>query len=435
MKRLVFICFLLIFFFIPARAMAGGELQKMIDAADDYETILLENKVYEGNIVIGKPLIVTGAEETVIRGDGTGNVVTIESPDVHLEQLQIENSSFARGDGEEYSGIKVNTDGNSFRKLIITDSYHGIYLSQAHENIIDQVEIHGQMDQETIAGQGNGIQVYYSERNTLTDNYIEGTRDGMYFEYAHQNTISGNEISHTRYGLHYMYSDDNRFQDNSFTFNIGGAAVMHSSRNEFTGNKFSMNQSSRSFGFMLQASSENHLEGNQFIRNKRGLLVEQARGNYIYNNEFSQNDIGVEMWASSSQQIFTENKFYKNRSPVVQVGGESESSWNEAGRGNDWGSDFPLADLDQNGTGDFSVAYQSSLHQLLEENELSYLLLNSPSIAVYEKMNQWMNNQRTMFQDDFPLQNREVLPVMKYSALILVISGALFGVQRRRRSA
>lgn len=435
MKRLLFICFLLIFFFIQTRVMADGELQEMIDAADDYETILLENKVYEGNIVIEKPLIVTGAEETVIRGDGTGNVITIESPDVHLEQLQIENSSFARGDGEEYSGIKVNTDGNSFRKLVIKDSYHGVYLSQAHENIIAQVEIHGQKDQETIAGQGNGIQVYYSARNTLTDNYIEGTRDGMYFEYAHQNTISGNEISHTRYGLHYMYSDDNSFQGNSFTFNIGGAAVMHSSRNDFTENKFSMNQSSRSFGFMLQASSENNLENNQFIRNKRGLLVEQARGNYIYNNEFSQNDIGVEMWASSSQQTFTENKFYKNRSPVVQVGGDSDNSWNEGGRGNDWGSDFPLADLDQNGTGDFSVVYQSSLHQLLEENELSYLLLNSPSIVVYEKMNQWMNNQRTMFQDDFPLQNREVLPVMKYSALILVISGALLGVQRRRRSA
>lgn len=433
MKLITSIIFMTLMLFFPKAIEAGGELQDMIDTTPPHGIIELPNGVYEGNLIIDKPITIIGSDATIIRGDGTGNVITINTEKVHLENLQIENSSFARGGGEEYSGIKVNEGRNTFKNLQISQSYHGIYLSQAHENVIEHVTIFGQKEKDTVAGQGNGIQVYYSNHNTITGNVINGTRDGIYFEYAYFNTLTDNEISHTRYGLHYMYSEDNVFHNNSFSFNIGGAAVMGSRRNEFTNNRFSMNQSSRSFGLLLQASSGNVLEGNNFSNNKRGLLIEQSYQNKIFANTFMHNDIGMELWASSSEQTFTENQFYKNLSPVIQVGGHSENNWNVDGRGNDWGETFPLLDLNQSGIGDFPVTYFSSLHQLVENNELAYLMINSPSIIVYEKMNQWLNNQRAMFQDDFPLQTRNSLPVLNYLIVIMIIGGTAFGVHRSRR--
>ncbi|MDQ0253295.1 nitrous oxidase accessory protein [Evansella vedderi] len=435
MKKGLLVVFMMLLLFFPKNIEAGGELQGIIDQTPPHGIVELSKKVYEGNITIDKPITIIGVDSTVIRGDGTGNVITINTEEVHLENLQIENSSFDRGSGEEYSGIKVNEGRNTLRNLHISQAYHGIYLSQAHGNVIEQVTIFGQKGKETVAGQGNGIQVYYSNDNEITSNYIEGTRDGIYFEYANKNTLTNNEISHTRYGLHYMYSEDNVFRGNTFAFNIGGAAVMGSRRNEFTNNDFSMNQSSRSFGLLLQASSDNVVIGNHFSNNKRGLLVEQSHHNNISENAFIQNNIGIEIWASSTEQTLTENQFYKNQSPVIQVGGHSENHWSVNGRGNDWGNSFPLLDLNQDGIGDFPVSYYSSLHQLIENNELTYFMINSPSIVVYEKMNQWMNNQRAMFQDDFPLQTRTSLPLMPYSIALVIVGGFVIGIYKRRREA
>ena len=44
--------------------------------------------------------------------------------------------------------------------------FHGIYLSQAHNNKIPYVDIKG-MGKGEIAAQGNGIHVYYANDNPL----------------------------------------------------------------------------------------------------------------------------------------------------------------------------------------------------------------------------------------------------------------------------
>ncbi|UCZ54050.1 nitrous oxide reductase family maturation protein NosD [Bacillus shivajii] len=429
---LTFGAFLFIFLF-PHQVGAEGDLQQLINEVGVNDVLQLEDRTYEGNIAIDKPITIKGSEGTVIRGNETGNVIMINADHVNLEQLQIENSSFSRNDEEEYSGVKVYSNDNVMKNLTIIDAYHGIYLSQSHRNTIENVTIYGQKDQDSVGAQGNGIQVYYSHENILKGNRIESTRDGIYFEYADENQIYENAIRHTRYGLHYMYSNKNIFKQNIFTFNIGGAAVMHSSENVFLENTFSMNQSSRSFGFLLQTSSDNLIEGNHFLQNKRGLLIEHSQNNLILNNEFSQNDIGIELWASARDQVFSENSFHKNKLPVIRAGGHSENEWSKGGRGNNWGSDFPLLDLYQTGVGDFAVTYDSSLHELVEENEFVYLFMHSPSIVIYEKLNQWTNNQETMFQDDFPLQqNRRGISFVPISIAFLLVSGMIFVRQKRR---
>jgi len=81
------------------------------------------------------------------------------------------------------------------------------------------------------------------------------------------------------------------------------------------------------------------------------------------------------------------NEISENRLPAITLGGTGTNSWSKDNKGNNWGSTFPLLDLDQDGIGDHPATYQSSLYELIEDQELTYLFLKSPAIVGYEKIN------------------------------------------------
>jgi nitrous oxide reductase family maturation protein NosD len=405
MKKLLLFLFIFSITFVlyPEKNSAAENLQAMIDSLEEGAVLKLEDKTYKGNIVINKPITIIGKAKTVIKGDGTGNVISIKAPNVTIKKLTVTNSSMNRNSAEEYAGIKIHSNTNVVEHIKIKDSFHGIYLSQAHDNKISSVEIKG-MGKGEIAGQGNGIHVYYSNNNLLSHNTIEGTRDGMFFDYANNNESYENNISDTRYGLHYMYSDENIFKNNTFTMNTGGAAVMNSNRLLLEDNHFIVNYGNQSFGLLLLQANDNLIKNNTFYMNQRGIYIDQATRNSIQGNKISQNQIGIELWASSNEQIFTENLITENTIPAVTIGGSGENNfWSHEDKGNDWGNSFPLTDLNQNGIGDFPITYRSSLYQLLEDQELSYLFLKSPALGIYEKMNAALVDEKVMFNDPHPL--------------------------------
>jgi len=419
MKKLLLFLFIFSITFVlhPEKNSAAENLQAMIDSLEEGAVLKLENKTYEGNIVISKTVTIIGSAKTVIKGDGNGNVISIKAPNVNLKKLTVTNSSMDRNSPEEYAGIKIHTNGNVVEHIKITNSFHGIYLSQAHNNTINHVQIKG-MGKGEIAAQGNGIHVYYSNDNNLSHNTIEGTRDGMFFDYANNNESYENNISGTRYGLHYMYSDENIFKNNTFTMNTGGAAVMNSNSLLLEGNRFIVNYGNQSFGLLLLQANDNLIKNNTFYMNQRGIYIDQATRNSIEGNKISQNQIGIELWASSNEQIFTENLITENTIPAVTIGGSGENNfWSHEGKGNDWGASFPLTDLNQNGIGDFPITYQSSLYQLLEDQELSYLFLKSPALGIYEKMNAALADEKVMFTDPHPLA-----PAKGNTNLLLIVA-------------
>ncbi|QCJ44942.1 nitrous oxide reductase family maturation protein NosD [Bacillus sp. S3] len=405
MKKLTLLIFLFSLFILvkPEKYMAAESLQALIDSMKEGAVLQLENKTYEGNIVIHKPLTMIGSEKTVIKGDGTGNVISVKAPNVKLSKLTVTHGSMNRNSAEEYAAIKIYTNNNTVEHIRIRHSFHGIYLSQAHHNKIRYNDIKG-LGKGEIAAQGNGLHIYYANDNLLEHNTIDGTRDGMFFDYANNNHSYENNISNTRYGLHYMYSDENIFKRNIFTMNQGGAAIMNSNQLKLEDNQFIVNYGNQSFGLLLLQANDNYIAHNTFYMNQRGLYIDQATRNTIKGNRMIQNQIGIELWASSNDQSFTMNKLSENTIPAVTLGGQGErNTWSKNGKGNDWGGAFPLTDLNQDGIGDFPVIYHSSLHQLIEEQELTSFFLKSPAITIYEKINATLNNDEIMFKDPHPL--------------------------------
>ncbi|WML41717.1 nitrous oxide reductase family maturation protein NosD [Neobacillus sp. OS1-2] len=426
MKKLTLLSliFSLLILIKPEKMMAAENLQAMIDSMKEGAVIKLENKTYEGNIVITKPLTIIGSDKTVIKGDGSGNVISVKAPNVKLNKLTVTYSSMNRNSSEEYAAIKIYTNNNTIEHIRIRHSFHGIYLSQAHKNIIRYNDIKG-LGKGEIAAQGNGIHVFYANDNLLSHNTVEGTRDGMFFDYANRNKSYDNNITNTRYGLHYMYSDKNIFKRNVFTMNTGGAAVMNSNHLKLENNQFIINYGNQSFGLLLLQANDNYIANNTFYMNQRGLYIDQATRNTIKDNRIVQNQIGVELWASSNDQTFTLNKISENTIPAVTLGGKGErNAWSQHGMGNDWGASFPLTDLNQNGIGDFPVTYHSSLHQLIEDQELTSLFLKSPAITIYEKINATLTNDEVMFNDPHPLAAAK----KRHTGILLVVLGLIAGL-------
>lgn len=420
---------------LPTHHFAEGKtLQELIDETPSNGTLLLQDKTYKGNVVITKPITIKGSGKSHIKGDGKGNVITIKEPGhgVQLVNLRISHGSLSRNSLEEYSAVKVLSDRNVFRDLTISDSFHGIYLSGAHENDISGVHVTG-VDEGEIGGQGNGIQIIRSHRNQLSDSAIKNSRDGIYFYYANDNVVKNTKVSHTRYGLHYMYSNDNHFYNNTFSLNTGGAAIMESKGIELIGNEFSYHQGTRAFGLMIQASNNNKIKDNRFFYNQRGIYFDLSQHNDIISNDFHQNQIGVELWASSSNQIFSLNRFNNNTIPVITVGGRSNNEWSMDRKGNEWGNSIPLLDLNRDEIGDFPVQYKSSLAKLIEDQELVYFFLKSPAILIYEKINQFLHKQEIVFEDPYPLMGDRQTNI-GFTGLLLIPFIFLCGtyVQRRR---
>src|SRR5690625_6063292 len=72
---------------VPTSYAETNTLQELIDQVPKGGEIKLEAETYEGNIVIKKPLKIIGQKGTMIKGDGTDNVIEIRSEE-HTSELQ-----------------------------------------------------------------------------------------------------------------------------------------------------------------------------------------------------------------------------------------------------------------------------------------------------------------------------------------------------------
>ncbi|AXH98281.1 nitrous oxide reductase family maturation protein NosD [Sporosarcina sp. PTS2304] len=415
----------IVFSLLLGLPVVAESLQKMVDDTPTNGTLTLENKEYEGNIVIDKPMTLNGQQQTSIVGDRTGNVIEIRSDDVVVSNLKIKGSGMSRSSEEEHAGVRIIGDRNTLQNVHISDSYHGIFLNKTTGTVIKDSHVVGH-GIESLGNQGNGVHIARSSNNTIQNSLFEKTRDGIFVEYSNENVVTGNTMTETRYGLHYMYSNFNEFKDNRFIKNTGGAAIMHSDHILLENNQFSFNQGSRSFGLIVQTSRDVHVLNNEFHLNQRGLYLEQSTSNTIEGNDFFQNQIGVELWTSSTAHVFFKNHFRKNQIDALTVGGESNNEWFKNGVGNYWYT--PQLDFDQDGIGDEPVEYTSALDHLVQENELAYMFLSSPAILIYEKLNALLSSQKIMAYDKYPLMDDNKKPSWMYllGPIIFLLLSSIF---------
>jgi nitrous oxidase accessory protein len=352
-------------------------LQPVIDAAKPGDTIRINSGVYEGDIVVNKPLILLGLKYPVLKGSGKGSVVTITADDCTIQGFVIERSG--RGLRNEDSGILLKSQRNHIEGNRLSDVLFGIYLFHSTNNSIVNNRIRGRKEID-LGDRGSGIHLWDSPSNRIEGNIVSDARDGLFIQNSKDNIIVRNRISDLRYGVHYMFSDTNRFEENVFTNNVAGAAIMYSKDITFQRNLFLHNRGYSSFGILFQDCTRCNAEENWIVDNVTGLFAEALRESIIRRNVIAENDVAIEMFGSAQGNTVAENNFVDNLSPLQLVGNRTGTRWHQQGRGNFW-SEYDGYDLNEDGIGDVKKKVQNVFEYMEGNHPRLRLFLYSPAAA------------------------------------------------------
>ena len=355
-----------------------------LDAASPGDTIQIFPGVYTGKIKLDKTVTLEGFEKPILRGSGSGSVLEVLAPKCVIRGVIVEHSGGELRD--EDSGILLKSDENQVENNELRDILFGIYLYHSSGNRIRHNRIQGRSELE-MGERGAGIHLWNSANNFIEGNFITETRDGMYIQNSSHNVMRQNQVSQLRYGLHYMNSDDNQFEENVFSHNVAGAAIMYSRGIQFRRNAFMHNRGFSSFGILFQGCEDNLAEGNFIIDNATGVFLEAVRHTTFRKNIIAENDVAMQIFSSSEENLFSENQFVENLSPLRLVGKKTASFWQEGGKGNFW-SDYDGYDLDGDGVGDVPHKIQNIFEYLEGNYPRLRLYLNSPvaqALAMAEK--------------------------------------------------
>jgi nitrous oxidase accessory protein len=357
---------------------AGAQFQSVqaaVAAARPGDKIEVRGGAYEGNLVLDKRLTLEGVGRPVLRGSGQGSVVVVAADGCAVRGLRIEHSG---GDlTREDSGILLKSGENRIEDNEVGDVLYGIYLFGSRGNTLSRNVIRGRAELES-GERGAGLHLWNSHDNTIEDNVISVMRDGMYIQSCTGNEIRRNRVSDLRYGLHYMSSDRNVFEDNLFTNNVAGAAIMYSKGIELRRNAFLRNRGFSSFGILFQDCTDLLAEENFIIDNATGIFIEALRHSTLRRNVIAENDVAIQMFSSAEANVFTENNFVGNLSPLQLVGRGSATKWALDGRGNFW-SNYDGYDLDGDGTGDVPHKVQNVFEHMEGNYPRLRIYLNSPA--------------------------------------------------------
>ena len=378
MLRLMFI-FTLLF---PALAGAAtrdvplGALASAIENAQAGDTLRLSQGIYEGAVVIDKPLTLVG-NETTIDGLGEGSVILVDAPDVTLSGLTVIGSG--SGGGALDAGITLTT--NADRAVIegnrVIGNLVGIDVHGPEDVLVINNIVEGRQDRR-MNDRGNGIYVWNAPGVRVERNDVRWGRDGVFVNTSHDNEFINNRFRDLRFAVHYMYANDSVVSGNISIGNHLGYAIMYSKNVQIEGN-YSIND--RDHGIMMNYTNESTVTGNWIEQVKdKCVFIYNAHKNSFYDNRFQGCGIGIHFTAGSERNNVVGNAFIGNRTQVKYVGSRWVE-WNQDGRGNYW-SDHAAFDLDANGIADSSYRPNDIMDHVLWSQPAARSLLGSPAVQL-----------------------------------------------------
>lgn len=359
-------------------------IQNAIAAAQPGDVIEVLAGTYNENLIVDKQLTLIGIDRPVVRGKGSGSVVVIIAGSCVFRGFHVQHSGSDLQ--TEDSGILLKSSNNRIEQNELSDILYGIYFYRSRGNSILWNTIRGRRELD-VGERGAGLHLWDSPANTIEDNTISEMRDGMYIQSCNDNQVRRNHVSNLRYGLHYMFSDRNVFEDNLFENNVAGAAIMYSNHIEFRRNAFVRNRGFSSFGILFQECNELVAENNFIIDNATGIFMEALRKTRFRRNVIAQNDIAMQMFSNSDDNVFTENNFVDNLTMLQLVGKSTTTKWSESGRGNFW-SAYEGYDMNEDGRGDVPQRVQDVFEYIEGNHPRLQIYLDSPAakaLAVAEK--------------------------------------------------
>ena len=399
--------YLLFFIFFISSSFANI-LQETIDKASPYSTLKLPTGTYEGNIVINKPLKLLGKDNgVIIKGDGKGTVITINSSDVILNNLTIINSG-KRIDKID-SAISINNASHcEVNSCNIKDTHYGIEMSMVKNSVIKNSHIRTRKNE--ISLKGDGLKIYYSHNNLIQNNTIEHVRD-VTLSYSHNNIFKNNTFLNNRFAIHINLSNNNILDNNLYRYNSVAVMIMMAKNTKIKGNTIESSTGAAGIGVVLKGVMNLLFEKNIVRFNTKGIYIdgqEKEKGlkRHIFDNEISHNGEAIHFHAYIKDNNITNNKIFANIEDVVKDTRSNFLPNQNIIKYNYWDR-YAGFDKDKNDIGDTPHTIYQYSDRLWQYNNKIKFFYASPIMSIIDFLYAIAPfvEPNLLFEDSFPIFN------------------------------
>lgn len=376
MKKIGLLLFAIVFLGITKGHAQQLDLQAQIEAAQEGSIIQLEKGVYEGNIVITKPIVLEGVEGTIIKSTTDDSAITIDNTsNVSIRNISIETH------GTGMTIRKANDIKLSNIQMENVDA--GIKIYNTQHVLGSELTIEG--NKQHYSKKGNGIAIYESRSIELLDNDIRSVQDGFYIEHVKDITIQENTVTNSRYGTHFMYSTEGTIRENTFTENVTALMVMMTANIQIEDNTASYQNDFNGTGITLYDTKAALLQHNKLAGNRVGISIQKSTDIQLINNTLHMNQTALESIRSDESNTAMTNQFIGN---LVNVRSDKEGLTLQQ----NYYDDYSGIDLDDDGTGDEAYVALQSFGQWMVRKPVYQYFIESPSVVLLNTIDKQTNN-------------------------------------------
>jgi nitrous oxidase accessory protein len=300
--------------------LQASPLQDAIDKASAYSTLHLKNGTYLGNIIIDKPLrLIADGDKVILDAQGKGDVITIHSSDVCLQNLHIINS------GKEMhsldSAIKIeNSENIRITRCRLSNVLYGINLYMVNNSTFSNNIIHSV--NEDLELRGDGFKIWHSHNNLINDNSIDKVRN-VTLNYSNRNIIKNNTFTHSKFGLHFSLSHHNIIKDNTFKYNSVSIILMGAMDTNITNNKILSSTGAAGIGLLIKGVKNFHFSHNRVSFNAQGIYIDSKSTEinmqrYFTHNLLTYNKEAMHFHKDIQNNTISHNIFEGNIDDIVK---------------------------------------------------------------------------------------------------------------------
>lgn len=409
------------------------QLQQAIDEAHAGDVLVVKRGVYEGPIIIHKPIHLIAEPGAVVDGDGSEYVVTIRAPHVYIEGLTIRRSAYGKG-----AGVQIKESSHvTLKNVRIEDVHYGVYVEKGKNihlvnNVMRGRDVH-------FAQRGNGIHLLKTKHVVIRQNDISRVQDGVYLDGAEHTTIEKNKVTNARYAIHFMYAEDGIAKENVLMENINGIMMMMSKRFTIEQNTIAKQLDYRGYGALIYDSEHVVMHNNTLLYNSTALSLQNGRHCTIKANEFIGNYRALHSLYENDNTIVVENKFLGNMEDALIQG--APIAFDDGEKGNHWDT-YRFYDLNDDGIGDAPHRIRSMYSRLLRQWPSVQFYFQSPALALLDTTESFFTQAQAQGEDRFPLMevdynknetNERSWRLLLFGSILLVSSLFMFVYGRRMK--
>lgn len=348
----------------PVSVVVGKDAQTLAAAvarAPPNTTVRLPAGSYETRqLRIAKPITIRGAgpNQTTVRGDRQGSVITVTANRVGIAGLTITGVGDQRAVGEPlvgpdhpYYDIRstygrgaagvtfTRSRGSLVANVTIRTPKHGLLLRESPNTVVRGTTIYGPPeaanDSLLISVMASRVVVQNTALYGGFDSFIIHNSTGTVVRNVHaEGAITGFHALYTRRALVANSTFRDMFKPvMTATEGSGNAAVGNDVRNTALGIDF--------------AGSRSYVARNTVVHNRKGIAIE-GRATLYTNNVLGYNHVGIDVTNPFPTNRITGNDFVGNDRHVQAADENVLYVWTEDDRGNYWGG---LAGFDRDGDG------------------------------------------------------------------------------------